>query len=233
MNQKIREKILIVLHQATSSPGRMGQELIKRGYELDIRRPPLGDALPATLADHAGAIVFGGPMSANDGDEFIRREIDWMSVPLKEEKPFLGICLGAQKLVRHLGGRVTSHDEGKVEIGYYPIHANKTGEKLIPQWPNMIYQWHREGFDLPSGTTPLAHGDWFPNQAFQVGKRAFGIQFHVELTYAMMCKWTVKAEERLRLPGAQQRASHLEGRLLYDKQTRQWLDQFLDLWLGR
>ena len=96
--------VLIILHQERSSPGRVGHLLLEKGFSLDIRRPVLGDPLPATLEDHAGAVVFGGPMSANDDEDFIRREIDWLSVPLSENKPFLGICLGAQMLVRHLGG---------------------------------------------------------------------------------------------------------------------------------
>jgi GMP synthase (glutamine-hydrolysing) len=101
-----RPKILIVLHQESSSPGRVGHMLIEEGFDLDIRRPPLGDALPETLDGHAGAVVFGGPMSANDQDEFVRRETEWLSVPLKENRPFLGICLGAQMLANHLGGRL-------------------------------------------------------------------------------------------------------------------------------
>src|SRR5437660_11365843 len=101
--------ILIVLHQETSSPGRIGHALRRRGYALDVRRPRFGDPLPGTMAAHTGAIIFGGPMSANDTDEFIRREIDWLSVPLKETKPFLGICLGAQMLAHHLGSRVYRH----------------------------------------------------------------------------------------------------------------------------
>ena len=81
-------KVLIILHQESSTPGRVGQKLIARGFELDIRRPPLGDELPETLDQHAGAIMFGGPMSANDPDEFVKRETDWIGVPLKEERPF-------------------------------------------------------------------------------------------------------------------------------------------------
>ena len=69
-----RHKILIVLHQERSSAGRVGHVLMESGFELDIRRPPLGDPLPETLDDHVGAVVFGGPMSANDQDEFVRRE---------------------------------------------------------------------------------------------------------------------------------------------------------------
>ena len=79
------------------------------------------------MAEHAAAIIFGGPMSANDGDDFIRREIDWIAVPLRENKPFLGICLGAQMLARHLGGRVFSHPDGHAEVGYYPIRPTESG----------------------------------------------------------------------------------------------------------
>src|SRR5258708_22945769 len=80
---------LIVLHQENSTAGRIGHALRARGVPLDIRRPRYGDPLPETLAEHAGAIVFGGPMSANDRDDFVRREIDWIAVPLEEKKPFL------------------------------------------------------------------------------------------------------------------------------------------------
>src|SRR5690606_15142592 len=105
--------VLIVLHQENSTPGRVGQYLRKRGVPLDIRRPIIGDPLPETLEHHAGAIVFGGPQSANDDLDFIRREIAWLGVPLKEDKPFLGICLGGQMLARHLGARVDAHGEGQ------------------------------------------------------------------------------------------------------------------------
>ena len=221
-------KILIVLHQETSSPGRVGQLLSAAGFHLDIRRPPLGDPLPDTLADHAGAVVFGGPMSANDPDEFVRRETDWMAVPLKEDKPFLGICLGAQMLVNHLGGRVQGHEKGLVEIGWYPIKATEDGTSLM-EWPDMVYQFHREGFSLPSGATLLASAEHYPNQAFRYGNNAWGIQFHAELTRVMMQRWVVRGAQRFVLPGAQAGREHLYGRLLWDMKLKRWLEDFLAL----
>lgn len=218
--------ILIVLHQERSSPGRVGQILLEKELGLDIRRPVLGDPLPETLEAHAGAIVFGGPMSANDDHDYIRREIDWLSVPLAENKPFLGICLGAQMLVRHLGGVVGPHEEGWAEIGWYPLHATDRGKALM-DWPDMVYQFHREGFDLPAGAELLAEGHHYPNQAFRYGENAWGIQFHGELTRAMMQRWVVRGAHQFELPGAQLGQVHLDGRLVHDAPLRAWMDRFL------
>jgi GMP synthase (glutamine-hydrolysing) len=230
MRPVIQPKILIVLHQETSSPGKLGHMLRAKGYALDIRRPRFGDPLPETMDAHAGAVIFGGPMSANDEDDFVRRETDWIGVALKEGAPFLGICLGAQMLVRHLGGTVCGHCDGCAEIGFYPLYATEAGRQLT-HWPEMVYQWHREGFDLPAGATLLARGDVFENQAFSVEGTAFGVQFHSELTYAMACRWTVRGAERLKLPMAQSRAEHMAGWFRYDPPIRAWLSGFLDVWL--
>lgn len=224
--------IVIVLHQAGSSAGRVGQWLVRHGYRLDIRKPPLGDPLPRDLSVYAGAVVFGGPMSANDEEPYVHREIDWCGHCLKQGVPFLGICLGAQMLVRALGGVVTSHPQSHAEIGYYPLYATEQGNALLPDWPAMIYQWHREGFNLPAGAQMLATGDLFTEQAFSFGPSAFGVQFHTELTEAMMRRWLVRGRERLGLPSAQQRQAHMEGRMLYDAPIRDWLDRFMKVWLA-
>lgn len=231
----MNKPVLVVLHQEHSTSGRVGHLLQKRGYPLDVRRPRFGDLLPETLADHAGAIVFGGPMSANDPDDFIRREIDWIAVPLREAKPLLGLCLGAQLLVKHLGGKVEAHPDGRAEIGYYPLIPTREGlafaERLGVAWPAYVYHWHREGFDCPVGATPLATGDDFPIQAIGAGPAAYGLQFHPEVTHAMMCRWTVRGHERLALPGAQDRTRQIEGRFTHDPSVARWLDAFLDTWL--
>lgn len=223
-----KRPVLVVLHQEMSTPGRVGHYLKSRGYELDARRPVLGEELPETLADHSGVVVFGGPMSANDETDFIKRETDWLAVPLKEQKPFLGICLGAQMLARHLGGKVCFHRDGMAEVGYYPLRATAAGREVCAQWPDHIYQWHREGIELPKSATLLAEGDMFPVQAFQYGPAAFGVQFHAEVSHAMMCRWTTRGPSRLEMPGAKPREEHFADRPLYDPAIRAWLDAFLD-----
>ena len=224
-----RQPVLIVLHQERSSPGRVGQMLVEKGFPLDIRRPVLGDRLPATLEAHSGAVVFGGPMSANDPDPFVRTETDWLAVPLKENKPYLGICLGAQMLVRHLGGKVEPEPEGRVEIGWYPLRPTEHGRLLMRCWPKMVYHFHREGFDLPQGCQLLAEGDVYRNQAIRYGDNAWGLQFHAELTRAMMQRWVVHGAHRFIMPNAQQGRDHLEGRMIFDAPLKAWLSEFLDL----
>src|ERR1700693_706148 len=222
--------VLLVLHQEHSIPGRIGHYLTKMGVPLDIRRPRFGDPLPDTLAQHAGAVIFGGPQSANDADDFVRREIDWIAVPLAEKKPFLGICLGAQMLAKHLGARVAVHPEGKAEVGYYPIRVTDSARAVCQIWPDYVYQWHREGFELPHGAELLAVGDIFRVQALRYGPVAYGIQFHAEVTHAMMCRWTTRGHARLALPGAKPSTAHFVDRPVYDLAIRTWLFDFLDRW---
>jgi GMP synthase (glutamine-hydrolysing) len=227
-----RRPILVVLHGEQSSPGRVGNALRALGHPLDIRKPRFGDPLPQTLQAHAGAVIFGGPMSANDPDEFIRHEIDWIGVPLKENRPFLGICLGAQMFARHLGARVAPHPEGRAQIGYYPIRVTDAGRAVCPEWPDHVYHWHREGFELPAGTELLAEGSDFPVEAFRTGN-CFGFQFHPDVTTAMMYRWTTRGHERLALPGARERHHHFADRFLHDRAERAWLKAFLDHWLAQ
>ena len=227
----MQQPVLIVLHQEHSTPGRIGNALRQLGYPLDVRRPRFGDPLPESMAEHSAAVIFGGPMSANDEDEFIRSEIAWIGVPLREHKPFLGICLGAQMCARCLGGRVFRHPQGHAEIGYYPIRPTEAGLAAVNVWPECVYQWHREGFELPPGAELLAEGDTFEVQAIRYD-RAFALQFHPDVTHAMICKWTTRGHERMQLPGAKPRETHFADRAVYDYSARAWLNLFLQRWLA-
>jgi GMP synthase (glutamine-hydrolysing) len=165
-------------------------------------------------------------MSINDPQDFVRTEIEWIKVPLRESKPFLGICLGAQMLAHHLGARVGFHPEGKAEVGYYPIRITAAGRSMMETWPDAVYQWHREGFDPDM----LAEGETFKVQAFRYGRAAYGVQFHAEVTHAMMCRWITHGEQRLAMPGAKPSNQHFIDRPIYDFAIRAWLREFLDYW---
>ncbi|MFN0265063.1 glutamine amidotransferase [Tepidamorphus sp. 3E244] len=226
-------KVLIVVHQPTSTPGRIGLKLRERRYALDIRRPCLGHELPEDLSGYAGVVVFGGPQSANDCERYLEDEYALIGRTLEQEAPFLGVCLGAQMLVRQLGGKVEAHPHSRAEIGYYPIQPTGAGHALMDRWPSHVYQWHREGFEVPKGAELLARSDGdFENQAIRVGRTAYGIQFHPEVTRLMVHRWTTKGAARLALPGAQPKAEHVRGRFLHDPAIDAWLERFLNVWLS-
>ncbi len=222
--------VLIIVHRPESNPGKVGQWLRANGYRLDVRCPRVGCSLPETLEHHAGVVVFGGPMSANDPDDYIKQEIDWLAVPLREEKPYLGVCLGAQMLAKHLGARVGFHPEGHVEVGYYPIRPTEAGRSLL-SWPDHVYHWHCEGFELPSGAECIAEGDAFENQAMRYGS-AFGVQFHPEMTLAMIYRWTTMAAHRFVQPGARPGPDHINGHDRHSLHVKRWLGDFMSLWLA-
>jgi GMP synthase (glutamine-hydrolysing) len=224
-------KILLIVHQENSNPGRVARQLRAMGYGLDIRRPSCGDALPSTMDGHEGAVIFGGPMSANDDHlDFVRAEIDWIETALASGKPYLGICLGAQMMVRTLGGQVRLHKNELVEIGYHRIKPTQAGTAIFDK-AMCVYQWHKEGFDLPKGADLLAAGDRFDNQAFKYGDNAYGIQFHPEVTNAMMLHWLTAAAHMLEMPGAQAHIDQVKARRKFDGETINWLRGFLQTWL--
>lgn len=223
--------VLIVLHQRHSVPGHIGRTLELLGHKLDIRRPRFDDPLPETLADYDGAVIFGGPMSANDPDDYVKRETDWIGVALDETAPFLGVCLGAQMMANLLGARVLEHPECQVEIGYHDVSPVAPAFAGI-DWPRRVYQWHREGFDLPQGAELLVNGpNAFPNQAYRYGPTAVGIQFHPEITYAMVSRWSGHNPAKLLQPGAQDRASQLLSHIAHGPAVREWLAHFLAAWV--
>jgi len=230
---KAGRPILLVVHQKHSNPGRVGGMLRARGYALDRRCPLHGDPLPDDLSGHAGVVVFGGPMSANDDHlDGLRAELALIEGALKDEVPMFGICLGAQMLARVLGARVAPHPAKRVEVGYYPIRSTGEGRRMgLFNGEMSVYQWHTEGFDIPAGARLLACGETFPNQAFTVGSGAFGIQFHPEVTHEMMERWMGAAGHMLSWPGARDAAAHRAGRRQYDDALGQWLARFLDQWM--
>ena len=151
---------------------------------------------------------------------------------MKEEKPFLGICLGAQMLAHHLGARVDHCCHGSVEVGYHPIRTTPDGMR-IGHFPERVYQWHREGFDLPKGATLLAAGvNAYPNQAMIYGPAAVGVQFHPEITFAQVNRWSGSNPVRLLLRGARPRHEHLHDHLVHAASVHRWLDQFLHRWVA-
>ena len=121
-------------------------------------------------------------MSANDPDDFVRRETDWLKVPLKEDRPFLGICLGAQMLVNHLGGKVEGHGDGPGRDRLVSARADRGrqgADALARDGLSVPPRGLLAALAAPRCSRPPTT---YQNQAFRYGDNAWGIQFHAELT---------------------------------------------------
>ena len=210
--KKVVTKIIaIVVHQEQSRPGRVGVLLEKRGYELHRPCLNLGCNLPEDMSDDAGVVIFGGPMSANDcgrlGWHQVRARLDPQGGRGGRALP--RSRLGAQLLTRAVGGRVSPHPEGKIEVGYVDIEPTEAGRAWF-KGPMKVYQWHREGMDVPGCCELLATNDTYPVQAFRCGPNAFGFQFHPEVTLADEGDLDAQfgAPEATRRPAARRASQH-------------------------
>ena len=225
-------RLLLVMQARDASAGRCRRKLRERGYPLDYCYPLAGERLPVDMDSYAGAVVFGGPMSANDDGKLpgIRAQLDWIPRALASGQPFLGICLGAQLLARALGATVKPHPAGLAEIGYFAVQPTPAGQAVFDA-PLHVYHWHHEGFDLPVGTELLATGERFPHQAYRYGVNAFGVQFHPEVNQRILEAWLVEGAKELDAPGAQSAAEQRDHHARHDAALDRWFEGFLGTWL--
>jgi GMP synthase-like glutamine amidotransferase len=133
-------------------------------------------------------IVMGGPMSVNDESihPWLRPEKRLIAQAIEAGKMVLGICLGAQLVAAALGARVFPN--ACKEIGWFPVRRTKgpTDSRLAPLFADEldVFHWHGETFELPRGATRFLESDACENQAFSLGSRVAGLQFHLETTQA-------------------------------------------------
>jgi GMP synthase (glutamine-hydrolysing) len=146
-----------------------------------------------------GAVVLGGYMSVHNTVEFpfLLPLKDWIKEIVRREIPFLGICLGGQLLAEVLGGKVRLHERG--EKGCHEISLTELGAAapLFSGIPKTFvsFQWHTDAFDPPLGAQHLARSNACPYQAFRFGETAYGIQFHPEVTRAIVSAWVSDTDD--------------------------------------
>lgn len=192
---------VLVIQNADSDPlGRLDEWLTETGLVLE---PVAGPDLPADLSGFAGLVVLGGPMGATDDDvaPWLPHERALLRAAVAAELPTLAICLGAQLLAAANGGRVAPNPDGP-EIGAQLI-AKRGAAATDPLFGSMpitpdVIQWHYDAvITLPPGAIQLAGSPVCENQAYRLGRLAWGVQFHIETTPEMVHGWAATDAEGL------------------------------------
>ena len=226
--------VLVLQHIACEPPGVYEDVLHDRGLELERLLLDEGDALPS-WQEFDAIVAMGGPMSVNDEAElpWLAGEKRLIAEAVRAGLPYWGVCLGVQLLASSLGARVYRGDEP--EVGVLPVELTDDGRSdpvfrdLPPSFPSL--QWHGDTFDLPDGAVRLAGSPAYPNQAFRFD-RAYGVQFHLEVSPAMAREWmdvpeyaqsleqTIGADALLGAVDAEAELMLAYGRTLFER----WLD---------
>ena len=139
-------------------------------------------------------IVLGAPIGATDEKiyPFLTQELRVIEHRLNDQRPLLGICLGAQLMAHVLGASVASM--GHKEIGFSPIALTAAGRKSsLSSLPadTAVLHWHGDQFAIPDGLESLASTPLCPHQAFSLGNHALGLQFHLEADTDRIEPWLV------------------------------------------
>jgi GMP synthase-like glutamine amidotransferase len=171
-------------HVLFEGPAAVADWAAERGYSIAGSHVYRGDPLPCIDAFDM-LVSFGGPMSANDEYEhvWIAAEMQRIREAIAAGKAVLGICLGAQLIAKSLGASV--YPASEKEIGWFPVRrVDWEGIDFAQTLPAQFtpLHWHGETFDLPEGAVRLAETEVCPNQAFAIGSRVVGLQFHIEAT---------------------------------------------------
>ena len=172
--------------------GCIGPWLAQQGHTVSGTRLYAGETPPAVSAFDA-LIVMGGPMNIYEYERhpWLRGEKALIREAVDAGKRVLGVCLGAQLLADVLGGPVSRNNDS--EIGWFPLELTLEGRRspffagLPPRFTG--FHWHGDTYALPPGAECLAVSEACAQQAFALGTRILGLQFHLEVARANAEEW--------------------------------------------
>lgn len=201
-------RFLILQHIACEGLGLWEDCCREAGIVLEVVDLSRAGALPPRHGSYA-VISLGGPMNVYEtaAYPFLAWEDDFIRQVVADGVPFLGICLGGQLLAKAVGGQVAKN--GVKEIGWHPVELDLAGRRdpLFAGLPDRftVFQWHGDTFSIPKGGIRLATAAACENQAFRFGfgGAAYALQFHLEVTPAMVADWVREYAAELARLGAE------------------------------
>ncbi len=179
---------LVLQHIGCEPPAAYEDELLERGLTLHRVQLDQGERLP-DWRSYSGIVAMGGPMGAYDDalHPWLAPEKRLIAEAVRAGTPFWGVCLGAQLLAASLGARVAAGPLPEVGVGPVELTDAAGVDAVFAAAPASFdaFHWHGDTYELPDGAVQLARSQRYEQQAFVVA-RAYALQFHLELTPALV-----------------------------------------------
>jgi GMP synthase-like glutamine amidotransferase len=185
-------RVLAICHQRDAGPGVFADAVAEAGDELDLWWIGEADIPPRELDDYDAVMTFGGAMNVDEADRhrWLEPEKELLRALLERDTPLLGVCLGAQLVSEAAGGEPRRASEP--EIGWFEVEVTPEGEDdpLLAGLNGRleVFEWHSCECNPPASVSVLARTP-VCGQAFRFGPAAWGIQFHAEVTPAIVEGW--------------------------------------------
>lgn len=195
--------ILVIQHVLHERLGTFEAVFKEAGFSIATLDASNPRAKWPAVSEFDALVVMGGPMGAYEQDRypFLKKETALIRQALKKERPILGVCLGAQLLASVLGAGVAKNHTK--EIGWYPLmrEPGADNDPLCEAFDQTetVFQWHGDTFSLPKGVVRLFSSPLCQEQAFRYRGNVYGLQFHVEVTEAMIRAWLIHAQNKKEL----------------------------------
>jgi len=215
----MKKEILIIKNNTNEGPGMLENIAQEQKIKYTIIDLDKGQVIPSP-ENYDAIVVLGGPDSANDNNEKMQRELVFIQEVIKLKKPYLGICLGLQTLVKAAGGQVIKSPVKEVgfrdnEGNYFTVELTLEGVQ-DPLFDGLgkslnVFQLHGETVELSQNKVNmvlLAGGKFCKNQIVKVGSNAYGIQCHFELTPEMFELWINEDSDLQKLNKEQLRSDY-------------------------
>lgn len=159
------------------------------GCDVTLVNAVTASALPALKGDE-GIVITGSPAMVTDREPWSEALAHWLAHTAHGNVPILGVCYGHQLLAHGLGGSVHWHPQGR-EIGTVGIQLQADAHKdpllnILPDYFTAQVTHAQSVKTLPPGATLLARNAFEPHQAFRLGERTWGVQFHPEFSAEVM-----------------------------------------------
>lgn len=187
--------VLVLQHLPDDGPAFLATWLAAQGRAVDLRHAAAGDAYPERIDGFGAMAVLGGEWGANDDRTSLRQAEGLIRQAVAAGVPVLGHCLGGQLMARALGAPVAASPAP--ERGWHPVRLRDTpaARAWLGAGPGepVLFQWHRDAFELPPGAESLAHSPACPHQAFALGPH-LAMQFHVEVDEPKLRAWAAEAD---------------------------------------